>query len=117
MEKGLTNQKLISELLPLLKERIKTIPPLIDKDYYNHPCYYTRDEQGRAIRYTSYGKEDIIVEVTKSLEGRYSTATCSALLKKGNIKGYFFAKELKGLGNGFYAMLNEKGKIIKSEWD
>jgi len=111
----LTNKRIISTLFPVLKRAIKNIPELDEKDYYGHPSKEIVIEGFRVI-YTKYEDRYVTVEVIMSLEGRYDHATVSAIIQNGKVS-YGYSKEFRGLGNGFYAELDENGKIVKSEWD
>ena len=111
----LTNKRLISMLFPALKKAISDVPELDEKDYYGHPAKWTAID-GFQVVYIQ--REDILtVSVTKHLAGKYDHATVSAIIKNGKVVGYGYSKEYRGLGNGFYADLDENGNIIRSEWD
>jgi len=110
----LTNKRIISILFPVLKKAIKDIPELDERDFYGHPSK-RRTVDGFNVVYTEYGKE-IIVSVSMSLKGRFDHATVSATINNGKVF-YGYAKEFRGLGNGFYADLDEDGNIVRSEWD
>jgi len=111
----LTNKRIISRLFPILKKAIKNIPELDERDYYGHLSKRIQIE-GYTVIYTNY-EDYIVVAVTMLLTGKYDHATVSATIKNGRVIGYGYAKEFTGLGNGFYALLDENGKIIESEWD
>ena len=111
----LTNKRLISMLFPVLKKAISDVPELDERDHYGHPAKWTAID-GFQVVYIQ--REDILtVSVTKHLAGKYDHATVSAIIKNGKVVGYGYSKEYRGLGNGFYAELDENGNIIRSEWD
>jgi hypothetical protein len=110
-----TNHTLIADLLPILKLFEKERPKLDKLDYYKHPYHEKRISHDVTIRWTNYGGDDTVIEITKLLNGRYDHATIQKWINKKG--GYGYAKEFTGKGNGFYAGLNTEGKIIKSEWD
>jgi hypothetical protein len=112
----LTNKAIISELFPILKKATSNVPPLTEKDYYGNPRKEVIIDNHRVI-YTEFEKGYVVVSVVKPLSGRYDHATVSAIIRDGKVAGYEYAKEFRGLGNGFYAELDENGRIIKSEWD
>ena len=111
----LTNKKLISMLFPVLKKAIKDIPELDEKDYYGHPAKWITID-GFKVVYIEREKGYLTVSVSMPLKGRYDHATVSAIIKDGKVY-YGYSKEFTGLGNGFYADLDENGNIVKLEWD
>ena len=110
----LTNKRLISMLFPILKKALHEIPKLDERDFYGHPAKWTVID-GFQVVYIQRG-DRLEVSVTKHLMGRYDHATVSAIITNGKIY-YGYSKEYRGLGNGFYADLDENGNIIRSEWD
>jgi hypothetical protein len=86
------------------------------KDFYGHP-YSETVIDGHRVVYTEWSRDQITVEVVMPLEGKFDHATVCAVIRNGEVISYEYAKEFRGLGNGFYAELDENGKIIKSEWD
>ncbi len=114
----LTNKKIIEILLPYVKEGIENIHcDLRDIDYYKHPYiqwdYYLENGERIAVTITDYDGVRV-VEAYLHLEGRYDGARIT--YQQGS-NGYGYAKEFKGMGNGFYADLDIRGKIIRKEWD
>jgi len=128
----LTNKKIIDELLPIMKEAIKKTDEIEfdDHDWVGHPLHleYKNDI---TISWTKYEKE-ILVAVNKPLKGRYDHADLGVRIATEDVKygdkiyhkgesideGTFcYSKEYSGMGNGFYAIVDNNGKIIKSEWD
>lgn len=114
--KRLTNKRLISMLFPVLKKAIRDIPELDEKDYYGHPSKRMTID-GFSVIYTKYEDRYVTVSVSMPLKGKYDHATVSATIRNGKLSGFGYSKEYRGLGNGFYAELDENGNIIKSEWD
>jgi len=111
----MTNKKIISILFPILKKAVKNIPELTETDFYGHPSKQMVID-GFKVFYTEYEKNYVTVAVTMPLRGRYDHATVSATINNG-VVSYGYSKEFTGLGNGFYADLDENGNIIRSEWD
>lgn len=116
----LTNKRIIAELMPIVKSEL-------NKDYFNFTFdkrdYYNRPIKAKYIgeypvRWIDLG-DYLILEVTKPLKGKYDHATISVAIPTSSNKKPFFSyrKEYTGMGNGFYADLDENGNIIKSEWD
>ena len=112
-----TNKQLIGELLPVLqKAKKESIPELDCKDYYGHK-YHDRYHLATGIRvkWQEYG-DTINLEAIKLLPfGRYDYASLSVRLNDASHLTY--AKEYRGMGNGFYAAVDWNGKITESEWD
>ncbi|MHA1832369.1 MAG: hypothetical protein ACTSV7_00120 [Candidatus Baldrarchaeia archaeon] len=112
----LTNKRIISKLFPVLKKAIENVPELNEKDYYGHPAKWTEMDGFNVVYIERDGH--LTVSVSMPLEGTYDHATVSAIIDKDKGKVYYcYSKEYRGLGNGFYADLDENGNIIKSEWD
>jgi len=113
----LTNKRIIAVLFPILKVALEKVPKrFTKKDYYGH-LYDKKVINNHTVCYTKWDDSYITVEVVMPLEGRYDHATVSAIIQNGKVTAYGYAKEFAGLGNGFYADLDENGNIIKSEWD
>ncbi len=128
--KKLSNNQIIQKLLPYLKTGIEKLKnnqiEFNEKDYYGHPCYEEYFENGEIIlRYTDYDERIIIEAVMIFERGKYGHATLEAqfiketkeVLKTKSGTVYGFAKEFRGKGNGYYADVDENGKIIRREWD
>ena len=110
----LTNKWIIEELFPILQWALTQEVEFENKDFYGHP-YKQIQKNGFPIRWTRY-EDGVIITVTMQLSGKYDHATVDALLRGGKIE-FSYSKEFTGMGNGYYAELDEKGKIIKGEWD
>jgi len=117
--KRLTNKKLIKLLLPFLEEAKKQKVKLTNVNYYGEPYHSEMefDEESQKWIYELWVQRDsdLIIMVYTLLKGKYDVATLS--YRRGNPDGYSYSKEYKGMGNGFYADVDFKGNIIKSEWD
>jgi hypothetical protein len=113
----MNNKEIISRLFPVLKEAIENIPPKTEfrPDYYGHP--HTVKHSGQyIICYTDF-QEAMLIEATMLFQkGRYSHATVSAKVKEGKIT-FGYSKEFLGKGNGYYADLDDTGKVVRAEWD
>jgi len=88
-------------------------------DYYGNPCDDAYIDGFHVIYKKWRGTKIITVSVVKSLHGKYDCAMLSAVLD-GNtlaVKQYEYSKEYSGMGNGYYAIVDENGEIIRDEWD
>ena len=110
----LTNKWIIGELFPILQWALTQEVEFENKDFYGHP-YKQQYKNGYCVRWTGWNGTTII-EVTMYLRGKYDHATVNAVLRDGKID-FNYSKEFAGMGNGYYAELDEKGKIIEGEWD
>ena len=110
----LTTKWIIGELFPILQWALTQEVEFEKRDYYNH-LYKEILKDRFFVRWTQYDGATL-VEVTMPLHGKYDHATVDALLRGGKIE-FSYSKEFTGMGNGYYAELDEKGKIIKGEWD
>ncbi len=122
----MTNQQIIKKLLPHLLKAIEELPSISfeKKDYYGHPYYKTNFDEINII-YTDYDDRILIEAYILFNKGKYSHATLFTYIMKNNYEilttsngaMFGYAKELKGLGNGYYADVSINGKILKSELD
>ena len=95
--KRLTNKLIIKELLPQLNKGFQD---------WKEGGMNTED-----LEYSRF------LAVTKLLQGRYDNATLSATIVDGKIISISYSKEYTGMGNGYYASVDNNGNIIKGEWD
>lgn len=119
MNNQLTNRQLIKKLFPAAKRAREEFEAgrvdLDNRDYYGHPCKWivVGDVD---VFYTNYGSPDdpyVVVEAYVDLDGKYDQAVVSYSFRKGK---YCFRKELRGcLGRGYYSVLDDSGKVVKTE--
>ncbi len=133
--KGLTNKQIIKRLLPYLERGIEKVKnnqiQFTGSDYYDRPCRYeyfknpeTNKESEIFLVYTDCN-DRICIEAVMKLEGKFDHATLytyfmketKELFKTSMGAVYGFKKEFRGKGNGYYADVDARGKIIYGEWD
>jgi len=117
----LTNKKLIAEILPVVKEAIsrwqKGAIRLDGEDYYGRKQHLEWVGDFIRLVWAEHKGSEIIISAARELEqGRYDYATVTARLNDGQVS-FSYQKEFRGMGNGFYADINNTGQIKKSEWD
>jgi hypothetical protein len=120
--KRLTNRVLISQLLPVLKREIQKTVKIDEKDYDGQDCkrYYVDEYLVVWTRWDRFetSRDVTILTVIMRLNGKFDEAKLSAIKQNGKWGDTFhYAKEWRGLGNGFYAEVDANGHIIKGEWD
>ncbi len=129
----LTNRQIINKLLPIIKEAVKKYQSgaikMDDVDYYKHPCHYDYSyiDQDVVVTYTDYGDQVVVRAYLRFRHrSRYDGAEVIARISKETNEQYVdketgaafgYAKEFVGMGNGYYADLDENGRIVVAEWD
>jgi len=115
--KRLTNKQIINMLLPYMESAKKqkvTFQQGIDHPYCRQTVYDENNKVAIFKDWAEYDKNHVVITVFIMLPGKYSSASLSWQI---GAKGYGYAKELRGLGNGYYADVDFSGKIIRSECD
>ena len=114
----LTNRKIIDELLPTLKENINKETPELDQvSYYDHPYHRKQVKDNVIVKWVKYEPEILQLKVIRTIpSGKYDQAILGTNLKD-NKDTFSYQKEYRDMGNGFYATVDKKGKILNSEWD
>jgi len=123
----LTNRKIIDELLPILRKAVSCFLSNLDSLDWEAPSWQTGIKRiaeevidGHIVEFLDFG-DQIHISAMKSFDrGRFDYAQLTAVVSCSDNRvspELRFAKEFKGMGNGFYAKVDWNGKIIYGEWD
>jgi hypothetical protein len=123
----LTNKQIVEILLPIVREAVNRKVEFDRKDAYGNPCHreYREYQAGVhagliEVEWTDYGDHIQVAARMNLLDGRYDHATLATDIRKadGFVLEYLgFAKEFRGMSNGYYATVDWTGRILNSEWD
>jgi hypothetical protein len=123
----LTNKQIIEILLPIVREAVNKKVEFDRKDVDGNPCHREyRDYQVGIhagiieVEWTDYGDHIHVAARMRLHDGRYDHATLGTNIRKsdGYVLEYLgFAKEFRGMLNGYYATVDWTGRILDSEWD
>ncbi len=114
MKKKVTNKELFKMLMPYLKIGMANINCKMDGKY-KRDDYWTGDGKNITVIITDLGGVRMVEAYTLLDSGSYSSAS---LTYQQGLDGYGFMKQLRNReAHGYYADVDENGKVIRSEDD
>lgn len=109
----LTNQNLISEILPVVKDAMSKWKrgeiKLDSEDHYGRKQHLEWVGDFIRLVWSEHKGSEIVISVAREIErGRYDYAIIAAKLNNNDVK-FWYEKTIRGKGSGFYANLTDTG--------
>ncbi len=115
-----TNKRIVEELFPVVQRAVRMVRQgkieFKDRDAKGKP-FAEKVMDKYTVRFWEFEPGHYVIEAYMFFpRGRYDYAAVNANVRPDGVF-YGYWKEFRGLGHGYYAELDEEGRIVRAEWD